>query len=529
MTERPFVTTRNNYNYFVNSLPQINKNAGILSGLLKGVPSALSRFGTQTAERIPGILSQIGKIPSGATNAVRNFDWQNLIGKGIDKSVGLLDKSVEAIKSRPGLESMVKKITDYRFMDPRNATKNLIGGTVFGSTTGGGTGFLSGIPGLFQDQKVDDESFLGKLLGLKRDATLGEKLLGLGKRTAIGAGVGAVPGAALGKYGPGLAQKGIGRVVTNVMFPAEYSMEGRLKDVPIKSILSAIWHDKPLDIAMPRDVNFNWVTQEAPGRWQLFRDYFNLPHFKGMGPVSDANQLKLVGVENGQKIYKFNPFSEAGRSSIDYINGKRRAAFDVSNVKNPVQIGKNFPEWEWVMGNFHVKPSGAYEDVWDFAAHSGESIKDKSDLARRLVSMFGNPSKIVGKTFSEGAAIKNFSGNLNSLIKLPFKGKDTPLHEIIASDLNVDPKRVASYLFGLSGNVPKGAAEDIKRKLILREVANLVQGKPTNFAEAIAKAEKVPVQDVSSVFSKPIKATTSVINTRAPLSSVNPVDTFSRQ
>jgi len=265
-----------------------------------------------------------------------------------------IDKAFKAIEGHP--ERLLRKALSYNLVDPKNQLKNVLGLGGVGAATGAG-------------------------IGLTNDnATLKSVLTDAG----IGAGVGGIGG----KFLPRALQKGIGRVMTNLMDPIDYTVEAhtqKLKGKSFKELVNAVVKDKPITGEM---------IGEAKGRSHHFRKFF------GLEPLPGTSEYFTPGSKPGE--FMMNPHNADAAVDLATIEGKRiepfrgKPQFEATNKPQFMETGH--------MGGFHVNPDGSYQDTWDFALHPHEKIDSLKNLFRAMVTPFGNPVKTVGKTLSEAEA-----------------------------------------------------------------------------------------------------------------------------
>jgi len=327
------------------------------------------------------------------TYAYQAKEATGLMPKLLGAGSKVLRGGASLVGGHPNVEEVLRKALSYRLMDPANKLKNVGFSSGIGSLLGGITGVPNALKGTetteTKGRAVDALSFLPKFLNPEvtrtttRQRTAGERMNPMLLRT-LGGGVG---GAAIGRYGPRLAQKGVGKVLTNVMDPIDFSPSvhaANLKKFTPKQIMSSIWNDKPLQEAVGPGI----------GREHHFRKFFGL---EPRGPAKDY--FKSVGADS----YKLNPKNPDAMDEIKEIASRR-----VSNLENggADAIGKKRLLNAGHMGNFHVNPDGSYKDVWDFALHPGQKLDSPEHILRAMISTLGTPANTVGKTLNGPAALR---------------------------------------------------------------------------------------------------------------------------
>lgn len=359
---------------------EINNPAWLFPG---SVEKALARRETQrkrkaaretekSAAVLPALLLKLQALSQRAASKLPTMDTA---GRGLTRVVTELGK-------RPQLEERVRAALNYRLLDVRNQGKNLMFGQVAGGAIGGATGLATGAHG-------GEGGWVDHLTG-----------------GAVGAATGALGGRSAARHLPRLAQKGIGRVLTNLMDPVSYNDEAHasaLKGYSIKEMLRAVVTDTPISkIRPPEGVPFPKEWQKDKPRDAMFRDYFGMDRRKGS--VTTFQQLG-VGPDGG-KIVKHNPATHSGREELAGVEDAIvRSVSRRGEGARHMQKDKPTLVNTGAMANFHVNPDGTWQDTWDFARNGGEKIDSVPNLLRALVTPFGTPSTIVGKTLSQREAL----------------------------------------------------------------------------------------------------------------------------
>lgn len=323
----------------------------------------------------PGIEKMAGRFTSIA---------EKLKGKlpTIDSIQKHLGRATDELAKRPALEENLRRALSYRLMDVRNVGKNMRAGQIIGGAGGALTGAVTGAPG-------GDGGWADHASG-----------------AAVGALTGGLAGRAGGRYLPRAAQKGVGRVLTNLMDPVSYNDAHHfeaLKSYSVKEMLRSVLTDTPISkTRAPSGVPLPNEWQKDAPRSAMFRDYFNLPRRAGTRSV-----FTQIGVDDsGGKIVKHNPSTAAGREELRGVEEEIvRSVSRRGEGSRHMQKDKPTLVNTGAMANFHVQPDGSWEDTWDFARNGNEKIDSVANLLRALVTPFGTPSTIVGKTLAQDQAI----------------------------------------------------------------------------------------------------------------------------
>jgi hypothetical protein len=345
----------------------------------------------------------------------------------------LANKTLRFLEKHPKAEERLRQATAYRLLDPRNRGKNMTAGSLLGGVPGAG---LGGLVGAFSERDNATKDRVETSPGAWRDRTLSERFAPMIHKALIGAGLGgaggAGAGAAVGRYGPRAAQRTLGRIITSSMDPYTYDTKMHAANLKtgdgfgppksVRDILDGIWHDKPLSDASTSD----------PGRLAAFRDYFDLKRFAG----TEDHFKTIKPLPNGGRMVELNPNVPSALKEIQEVDTKRLNSVLSSNAlevdangasryaaARHMQAGKPTLMTAGAMANFHVKPDGNWEDEWDFALHPHEKIDSIKNLLRSLITPFGTPTTIVGKTMSQGEALRNVNP----------RGRLGEVHESIAT------------------------------------------------------------------------------------------------
>jgi hypothetical protein len=383
---------------------------------------------------------------------VRRF--KDLTPRFREKFVGqqagkLLENTVDYVKNTPRVNSAVRQLADYRIMDPANRGFHMRLGSYAGAPLGAITGAATG-------------------------DTTEERI----RNSLIGAGVGAGAGVGVGRYLPRAMQVGMGRVLTNLVDPHIYdskmhlgSVIGGVRRAGFKGTARALINDQP-------------IHPIAPARHALFRDFFGLKRFKGT-----ENVFKDVGTDaNGMRTLRHNVRDAGARADLRDIHSARLqtltgAGSDDKYMKRglPTLTSGGSP------GKFVVNPDGNWEDVWDFGLHKGQQIDSTENLLRGLVSPFGTPSKVVGKTLNESQVLR-FSPMTPHRFKSIHPSFTEPVINRAVNGAGLDQKELQAYLKQklISGD----------KNPIMQSIAGRAAGKPYNLLGDLAKSEGVSNSDM---------------------------------
>jgi len=377
-----------------------------------------------------------------------------------------LGGATRAINKNPKTEQMLRKMLSYRIADPANQGKN----TLAGAATGAG---VAGIPALDhllsgdQTPKPHIRDLVEGKASLQPDSVL-SRLPGALGLVSGGAGL----GAAGGRWLPGLAQKGVGRVVTNLFDPYIYTFDDKLRNVGAKDMVKAIWQDKPLWMRAGED-GYDLKSTGVKARAQLYREMFNLKPW-------DWSEGALKNVSKG--VHKFNPSDPAAMAEIKDI-AQQAQRFTPNRAKGKSQLLHS-----GTLGHFHAKPSGDYEDVWDVGLNPNEKLDSLEHLARGLIDPWTNPSKVVGKTTSEAVAMRNRGskpiGDLHESYLTNFNKRLTGGAGIPADNL-------ARFTKDLDGKAYGG-----NRAALHKEIGKDLQNKPVNYLQGLANSFDVSNKDM---------------------------------
>lgn len=396
----------------------------------------------------------IEKVGSAATQAVKkvvgSLDLVGAGGRAARKTVDVLDKN-------PRLETAFRKVLSYNLVDPRNRGKNTTVGALAGA-----------LPGAVTGAAASDDSGQG---GLK------------------GAVAGALVGAAGGRYGPRGVQAGIGRVLTNVMDPHIYDgkmhaevFKDLLKEHGASGVLKSIWKDKPL-------------IEIEPARHALYRDFFGLKRFAGTEDViTDISR----GADGGKRSI-LNQNSAAGRKELAAVDKARKETlyFDKHNPARHMEAGKPTLTNAGAMANFHVQPDGRWDDTWDFALNKGQKVDSVENLLRAMVTPFGTPTTLTGKTLSQGDVMRraNPAGRFDGI----HESFTTPILNRGIRGSGANPGEFMRYVKG-EINRGDGAA-------FMNAAADRVEGKPYNLLHSLAQAENVSPSELRTMLGGATKST----------------------
>lgn len=285
----------------------------------------------------------------------------NVIGHALPAAKGALGKGLDILgwlNSGGGkTEELLRKVMSYNFVDPANRLKNVAGGATIGA----------GIGGL--------------------DADKGHKMKG--------ALEGAVGGGLFGRFAPGLAQKGMGRILTNLVEPRSYETAEKIKKLKgykIMDMIKAVVKDKPIYEAAKFP---NEVTTRGPYSAR------EVPYRMGFGLKPRAFRKFFTADPTEKGVLHYNPKSREAQSELKSmardITGNSMIDPNTGAVPKGNADGSQLVQSRGVPGNFHVKPDGSFEDNWDFALHPREKIDSLGNFARAFVNMFTSPVKTKGK------------------------------------------------------------------------------------------------------------------------------------
>ena len=374
--------------------------------------------------------------------------------------MGTLNGAVDYIKNNPRVADAAQRISDYRIMDPANRGFHMrLGGGV-----GSGAGALTG-------------AVAGAATGDDGESRVRNGLIG----ALTGAGAGAGAGVAAGRYLPRGLQIGAGRVLTNLVDPHIYdsklhigSVVDGVRRAGLKGALSAVWNDKP-------------IHEIAPARHALFRDFFGLKRFKGT-----ENVFKDVGTDaNGLRTLRHNVRDAGARADLRDIHSARLKTL-TDDGGTPgwhkwMQQGKLTPTSGGSPGNFGVKPDGTWEDVWDFGLHKGQKIDSTEKLLRGLVSPFGTPSKVVGKTLNESQMLRLSPMTPHRFGKI-HPSFTEPVINRATRGAGLDSKELRNFMKAQIQGGQSGA--------VMKSMANRASGKPYNLLQDLAQSENTSNSDM---------------------------------
>lgn len=359
------------------------------------------RFHMPAGKVKPGLSKEAGRLDSLLAAAKPLAD-------GAKGNVGKLsDAFLLKLKNNPALEQRVRSALSYNLVDPRNRNSNTLAASAVGM-----------IPGAVAGTAVSDETGAGAGGG------------------ALG---GALMGAAGGRYGPRGIQLGLGRILTNIMKPVSYQAGSHdyLKTQKLSDMVRAVMHDKPIHAAAP----------EAAGRHALFRDYFGMDR-----NANSSTYFKDIATgADGRKTTTLNPAHKGAKAIDDEVSSQRRASLYTSTKDQgrKMKLGEQTLTTAGPMGNFHIAPDGKWEDTWDFALHPHERIDSAKNLMRELVTPFGQPTTVVGKTLSQAGALalpmnpRRFKNIDDSFV--------SPLAAQLAKSYGIDPSEAMNMVRRMGG------------------------------------------------------------------------------
>jgi hypothetical protein len=346
------------------------------------------------AGRLPHhiVAKRLGYSAAGAvTTGAGTLGYQGVKKEAALPSFGiktLLNIITSNAKKNPQIAENLKKVFDYRLLDPKNKNTNTLGGSLLFGAPSGAIGSVAG----GMDAYRNDSSILNGMIdgGMK------------------GFGAGAIGGAAAARYGLKPLQRGIGRVVTNVVKPYGYDQDvignimNLLKNNP-KKLFRAVVDDKPIYRIFKRD----------QGRDELYRGFF------GLSP-------RGLSLSNGQSYFTrngnnfaFNAKNPHARQELAAIKDQRirgtsandpflihrsNGVIDGPNSNSVMYIDGEKIKARSTLGSFGIDSKGNFSDVWDFALHKNELPVTNSSIMRGLISMIGTPQTVVGKTLSNAEA-----------------------------------------------------------------------------------------------------------------------------
>jgi len=305
-----------------------------------------------------------------------------VLGHALPAAEGALGKGLDIfgwLNSGGGKkEELLRKVMSYNFVDPANRLKNVAGGATIGA----------GIGGLNADK--------------------GHKMKG-----ALG---GAVGGGLFGRFAPGMAQRGMGRILTNLVEPRSYETAEKIKKLKgykIMDMIKAVVKDKPIYEAAKFP---NEVTTRGPYSAR------EVPYRMGFGLKPRAFRKFFTADPTEKGVLHYNPKSREAQSELkSMVRDIRQPMTDIHTGEIPKgnADGSQLVSSRGVPGNFHVKPDGTFEDNWDFGLHPHEKIDSLGSFGRAFVNMFTSPVKLKGKLPMPVAAPAISSDAAKSLIIHP--------------------------------------------------------------------------------------------------------------
>jgi hypothetical protein len=210
-----------------------------------------------------------------------------------------------------------------------------------------------------------------------------------------------------------------------------------LKTQKMSDMVRAVMQDKPIHAAAP----------EAAGRHALFRDYFGMDR-----NANSSTYFKDIATgADGRKTTTLNPAHKGAKAIDDEVFSQRRASLYTStkDQARKMKLGEQTLTTAGPMGNFHVDPDGKWEDTWDFALHPRERIDSTKNLLRALVTPFGQPTTVVGKTLSQADTLTT------PMNPRRFKNIDdsfvTPLAAQLAKSYGIDPDEAMAMVRRMGG------------------------------------------------------------------------------
>lgn len=303
---------------------------------------------------------------------------------GRDGSGTTLDQKVSdtgplaTVLRNPTVQNLAKSVFNYQLTDEKNRPYNALGGAA------GGAG-------------------LGTLLALI-----------LGKSPWKGALTGGIGGGAAGYWGPQLAQKLLGRYMTNMVEPFDYSQPGEhlqaLADDPLGYLRRAgraMWHDKPIGVVGLNDPPEGEELEEWGDKYDIYNrkdnpywDTFSTqpvdPLYRSMFGL-DPRYAKDMYVENEETEnpddLEFNPESQMAQRMVDRLKKRLKMSYPEGPPDEHFWLHET-PAY----GRTHFYPDEegniVMRDKWDFGPDPGEKIDTLPDVVRGLVNMLSDPKTV---------------------------------------------------------------------------------------------------------------------------------------
>ena len=306
------------------------------------------------------IDSDDGKGIVGVTHKKTGFRFHMPAGKvkpglskeaGLGQVVGRLAQGVsKATDGSPKIKDALRRLMDYNLVDRGNRSTNTAVMAAMGAPVGAAIGVLRdgrSLDGIMSDDRARGDGIVGSYAG-------------------------ALVGALVGRYGPHAAQRGIGRILTNVLDPYDYSgapakMLRSIKADPL-GVIKSIAKDKPYYHPAMSGTDDLSTVRELPHRAMF-----------GMKPRAGKDTY----TQKGDNLFSFS----------DSVSGKAMQ----DELINPIVPGYH----TGVLGKYHRTdlPDGSvgYSDVWDVDLERGEKPwGSTSNALRWALSKFTNPVTIEG-------------------------------------------------------------------------------------------------------------------------------------
>lgn len=193
----------------------------------------------------------------------------------------------------------------------------------------------------------------------------------------------------------------------------------------------------------------------------------------------------------GGKLLKHNMRDLGARADLRDIHAARRKGLLFGEVDGStakwMQKGKTQLAAGGSPGKFGVNPDGSWEDVWDFALRKDQKIDSNVRLLRALVTPFGTPSKVVGKTLNESQVLR-FSKPDAGMFGRIHPSFTQPALDRAIRGAGLNANETTDYIrqqLARGGHSP-----------VMKSIASRASGKPYNLLQDLAKAEDVSNSDM---------------------------------
>lgn len=298
-----------------------------------------------------------------------------MAGSSKELNIKLIAAIDKILKKSPTLQDILTKITSYRPLDPKNIWVH------------------SGVGGA-----------VGGYIGASKDV----------ENPARGAAVGAGSGALFLASLPKLIQRGVGRVVTNLIYPYGYDIKNNVSMLldaakhhsknPLRLALESIIKDKPIASYLPRrrvidsDLKayfdqYNFTPREIPYRLMF-----------GLRPRIRSSKLRNFFIQDTAvpSVWHYNLDNPTARKELRQIaaalRGSSEDIYGALEHYNPKLKHVYLQTYGLTPGAVRVNlRTGEVHDFWDLNLDPSEKINSFSQLSRALVSMFTEPITLKGK------------------------------------------------------------------------------------------------------------------------------------